>query len=94
MIVTNKKSWCDKSDKEIFDSLRDYILGCEYLLYSEEESLNKIARAYDLWSGADYVTAVHLLGENEPCFKIVEDWSYYLMGIEILKARKHEFFDE
>ena len=92
MIVASKKSLCDKSEDEIFDSLRDWVLACD-LKYSKEDALGKIDRASVLWGGADYVTAVHLLDENEPYFK-KSDWPYYALGLEILMARKREFFDE
>lgn len=92
MIATSKKSWCDKSESEIFDNLREWVITCD-LKYSKDDALDKIARASALWGGADYVTAVHLLDENEPYFK-KSDWPYYSIGIEILKARKHEFFEE
>ena len=90
-MIVSKKSWCDKSEDEIFDSLRDWVLTCD-LKYPKDDALGKIARASALWGGADYVTAVHLLDENEPYFK-KSDWPYYAIGVEILKARKHEFFD-
>ena len=90
MIVANKKSWCDKSESEIFDNLREWVITCD-LKYSKDDALDKIAQASALWGGADYVTAVHLLDENEPYFK-KSDWPYYSIGIEILKSRKHEFF--
>lgn len=92
MIVTSKKSWCYQSENEIFDSLRDLVLTCD-LKYSKDDALDKVARAYNLWCGADYVTAVRLLDENEPYFK-KSDWPYFAIGVEILKARKHEFFSE
>lgn len=92
MIVASKKSWCYQSENEIFDSLRDLVLTCD-LKYSKEDALGKIDRAYALWGGADYVTSVHLLDENEPYFK-KSDWPYYALGLEVLKSRKREFFDE
>ena len=46
-----------------------------------------------LWGAGEYVSAVHLLDENE-VFLEKSDWPYYALGIEILKARKHEFFNE
>lgn len=92
MITTSKGGWRCKSDDEIFDTLRDWVMKCD-LKYSKDDALGKIARASALWGGADYVTAVHLLDENEPYFK-KSDWPYYALGIEILKARKHKFFNE
>lgn len=89
-MIANKKSWCDKSEDEIFNSLRDWVITCD-LKHSKDDALDKIARASALWGSADYVTAVHLLDENEPYFK-KSDWPYYAIGVEILKARKHEFF--
>jgi len=91
-MIASKKSWCDKSEDEIFDSLRDWVLTCD-LKYAEDDALKKVELASALWGGADYTKAVHLLDENEPYFK-KSDWPYYAIGVEILKARKHEFFDE
>ena len=92
MMATSKDGWCDKSDAEILDSLRDWVLRCD-LKYSKREALKKIDCAFALWGGADYVAAVHLLDENEVYFS-KEDWSYYALGIEILKARKYTYFYE
>lgn len=90
MITTSKDGWCEESDAEILNSLKDWVITCD-LKHSKDDALDKIARASALWGGADYVTAVHLLDENEPYFK-KSDWPYYSIGIEILKARKYEFF--
>lgn len=92
MIVTNKKSWCYQSESEIFDSLRDWILMCD-LKHSKDDALAKVALASALWGGTHYVKALDLLDENEPYFQ-KSDWPYYALGLEILKARKREFFDE
>ncbi len=45
---------------------------------------------FALWGGRQYVAAVDLLDENEVFWKI---WLAPL-GIQILKVRKHEFFNE
>ena len=92
MITTSKDGWCDKSDAEILNSLRDWVLKCD-LKYSKREALKKIDSAFALWGARQYVAAVHLLDENE-VFLEKSDWPYYALGIEILKARKHEFFNE
>ena len=92
MMATSKDGWCDKSDAEILNSLRDWVLRCD-LKYSKREALKKIDSAFALWGGAEYEAAVHLLDENEVFLK-KSDWPYYALGIEILKARKHEFFNE
>ncbi len=36
MITTSKDGWCDKSDAEILNSLRDWVLKCD-LKYSKRE---------------------------------------------------------
>lgn len=92
MIVTSNKGWRDKSDFEIFDNLRDWVMKCD-VKYVKRDALDKIDYARSLWCRAEYVSAVHLLDENEVFLK-KSDWPYYALGIEILKARKHEFFDE
>lgn len=92
MIVTSNKGWRDKTDSEIFDSLGDWVMKCD-LKYSKSEALKKIDSAFALWGARQYVAAVDLLDENEVFFE-KSDWSYYVLGIEILKARKHEFFNE
>lgn len=90
MIATSKENWRDKSDFEIFDTLRDWVMKCD-VKYSKREALKKIDSAFALWGGAEYVAAVHLLDENEVYFS-KEDWPYYALGIEILKARKYTYF--
>ena len=92
MMVTSNKGWRDKSDFEIFDNLRDWVMKCD-VKYVKRDALDKIDYARSLWCRAEYVSAVHLLDENEVFLK-KSDWPYYALGIEILKARKHEFFDE
>ena len=92
MMATSKDGWCNKSDAEILNSLRDWVLRCD-LKYSKREALKKIDSAFALWGGADYVAAVHLLDENEVYFS-KEDWPYYALGIEILKARQYTHFYE
>lgn len=91
MMATSKYGWCNNSDAEILENLKDWVSKCD--VSSKREALKKIDSAFALWGGADYVTAVHLLDENEPYFK-KSDWPYYALGIEILRARKHEFFNE
>jgi hypothetical protein len=90
MITTSKDGWCNKSDAEILNSLRDWVLRCD-LKYSKREALKKIDSAFALWGGRQYVAAVDLLDENEVYFS-KEDWPYYALGIEILKARKYTYF--
>jgi hypothetical protein len=92
MVVMSNKGWRDKTDSEIFDNLRDWVMKCD-LKYSKSDALYKVKLAQCLWGDAKYVEAVHLLDENEVFFE-KSDWSYYALGIEILKARKHKFFDE
>ena len=92
MIATSKENWRDKSDFEIFDTLRDWVMKCD-VKYVKRDALDKIDYARSLWCRAEYVAAVHLLDENEVFLK-KSDWPYYALGIQILKARKHEFFNE
>ena len=92
MITTSKGGWRYKSDFEIFDSLRDWVMKCD-VKYVKRDALDKIDYARSLWCRAEYVAAVHLLDENEVFLK-KSDWPYYALGIEILKARKHKFFNE
>lgn len=91
MMATSKYGWCYKSDAEILESLTDWVSKCD--VSSKREALKKIDSAFALWGGAEYEAAVHLLDENEVFLK-KSDWPYYALGIEILKARKHEFFNE
>lgn len=91
MMATSKYGWCNKSDAEILDTLKDWVSRCD--VSSEREALKKIDVAFALWGAGEYVSAVHLLDENE-VFLEKSDWPYYALGIEILKARKHEFFNE
>lgn len=92
MIVTSNKGWRNKTDSEIFDTLRDWVMKCD-LKYSKSDALYKVKLAQCLWGDAKYVEAIHLLDENEVFFE-KSDWPYYALAIEILKARKHEFFNE
>lgn len=92
MIATSKENWRDKSDFEIFDSLRDWVMKCD-VKYVKRDALDKIDYAFALWGGGRYVEAVHLLEENK-VFLEKSDWPYYALGIQILRARKHEFFNE
>ena len=89
MIITSKDGWCDKSDAEILNSLKDWVSSCD--VDFKREALKKIDSAFALWGNAEYVAAVHLLDENEVYFS-KEDWPYYALGIEILKARKYTYF--
>lgn len=91
MMATSKYGWCGKSDAEILESLKDWVSKCD--VSSKREALKKIDSAFALWGGRQYVAAVDLLDENEVFLK-KSDWPYYALGIEILKARKHEFFNE
>lgn len=91
MMATSKYGWCDKSDAEILESLKDWVSKCD--VSSKREALKKIDSAFALWGSRQYVAAVDLLDENEVFLK-KSDWPYYALGIEILKARKHEFFNE
>lgn len=91
MMATSKYGWCKKSDAEILESLKDWVSKCD--VSSKREALKKIDSAFALWGARQYVAAVDLLDENEVFLK-KSDWPYYALGIEILKARKHEFFNE
>lgn len=91
MIATSKDGFCDKSDTEILNSLKDWVLSCD--VDFKREALKKIDSAFALWGGRQYVAAVDLLDENEVFLK-KSDWPYYALGIQILKVRKHEFFNE
>lgn len=91
MITTSKDGFCDKSDAEILNSLKDWVSSCD--VDFKREALKKIDSAFALWGGRQYVAAVDLLDENEVFLK-KSDWPYYALGIQILKVRKHEFFNE
>lgn len=91
MMATSKYGWCERSDAEILENLKDWVSKCD--VSSKREALKKIDSAFALWGAGEYVSAVHLLDENE-VFLEKSDWPYYALGIEILKARKHEFFNE
>ena len=91
MMVTSKDGWCNRSDAEILNTLRDWVSSCD--VDYKREALKKIDSAFALWGGRQYVAAVDLLDENEVFLK-KSDWPYYALGIQILKARKHEFFNE
>lgn len=92
MITTSKDGWCCKSDAEILNSLKDWVSRCD-VKYVKSDALKKIDSAFALWGGGRYVEAVHLLEENK-VFLEKSDWPYYALGIQILRARKHEFFNE
>lgn len=92
MITTSKDGWCQKSDAEILNSLKDWVSRCD-VKYVKSDALKKIDSAFALWGGGRYVEAVHLLEENK-VFLEKSDWPYYALGIQILRARKHEFFNE
>lgn len=92
MITTSKDGWCDKSNAEILNSLKDWVSRCD-VKYVKSDALKKIDSAFALWGGGRYVEAVHLLEENK-VFLEKSDWPYYALGIQILRARKHEFFNE
>lgn len=92
MITTSKDGWCDSSDAEILNSLKDWVSRCD-VKYVKSDALKKIDSAFALWGGGRYVEAVHLLEENK-VFLEKSDWPYYALGIQILRARKHEFFNE
>lgn len=92
MITTSKDGWCSKSDAEILNSLSDWVSRCD-VKYVKSDALKKIDSAFALWGGGRYVEAVHLLEENK-VFLEKSDWPYYALGIQILRARKHEFFNE
>lgn len=91
MIATSKDGWCDKSDTQILNSLKDWVSSCD--VDFKREALKKIDSAFALWGARQYVAAVDLLDENEVFLK-KSDWPYYALGIQILKVRKHEFFNE
>lgn len=91
MMATSKDGWCEKSDAEILNNLKAWVSSCD--VDFKREALKKIDSAFALWGNAEYVAAVDLLDENEVFLK-KSDWPYYSLGIEILKARKHEFFNE
>lgn len=91
MITTSKDGFCDKSDAEILNSLSDWVSRCD--VDFKREALKKIDSAFALWGARQYVAAVDLLDENEVFLK-KSDWPYYALGIQILKVRKHEFFNE
>lgn len=91
MITTSKDGCCSKSDAEILNSLKDWVSSCD--VDFKREALKKIDSAFALWGGRQYVAAVDLLDENEVFLK-KSDWPYYALGIQILKVRKHEFFNE
>lgn len=92
MITTSKDGWCDGSDAEILNSLKDWVSRCD-VKYVKSDALKKIDSAFALWGARQYVEAVHLLEENK-VFLEKSDWPYYALGIQILRARKHEFFNE
>lgn len=92
MITTSKDGWCNESDAEILNSLSDWVSRCD-VKYVKSDALKKIDSAFALWGGGRYVEAVHLLEENK-VFLEKSDWPYYALGIQILRARKHEFFNE
>ena len=92
MITTSKDGWCSKSDAEILNSLKGWVSRCD-VKYVKSDALKKIDSAFALWGGGRYVEAVHLLEENK-VFLEKSDWPYYALGIQILRARKHEFFNE
>jgi hypothetical protein len=92
MITTSKDGWCNQSDAEILNSLKDWVSRCD-VKYVKSDALKKIDSAFALWGGGRYVEAVHLLEENK-VFLEKSDWPYYALGIQILRARKHEFFNE
>lgn len=89
MMATSKYGWCEWSDAEILENLKDWVSKCD--VSSKREALKKIDSAFALWGAGEYVAAVHLLDENEVYFS-KEDWPYYALGIEILKARKYTYF--
>ena len=92
MITTSKDGWCDHSDAEILNNLKDWVSRCD-VKYVKSDALKKIDSAFALWGGGRYVEAVHLLEENK-VFLEKSDWPYYALGVQILRARKHEFFNE
>lgn len=92
MITTSKDGWCDMSDAEILNSLKDWVSRCD-VKYVKSDALKKIDSAFALWANGQYVSALRLLDENEVFLK-KSDWPYYALGIEILRVRKHEFLNE
>lgn len=92
MITTSKDGWCDSSDAEILNSLKDWVSRCD-VKYVKSDALKKIDSAFALWANGQYVSALRLLDENEVFLK-KSDWPYYALGIEILRVRKHEFLNE
>lgn len=92
MITTSKDGYCDKSDAEILNSLKDWVSRCD-VKYVKSDALKKIDSAFALWANGQYVSALRLLDENEVFLK-KSDWPYYALGIEILRVRKHEFLNE
>ena len=92
MITTSKDGWCEKSDTEILNSLKDWVSRCD-VKYVKSDALKKIDSAFALWGARQYVSALRLLDENEVFLK-KSDWPYYALGIEILRVRKHEFLNE
>lgn len=91
MITTSKDGFCDKSDAEILNSLKDWVSRCDVSF--KREALKKIDSAFALWANDEYLSALRLLDENEVFLK-KSDWPYYALGIEILRVRKHEFLNE
>lgn len=47
MMATSKDGWCSKSDAEILDILRNWVLRCD-LKYSKREALKKIDSAFEI----------------------------------------------
>lgn len=92
MITTSKDGWCNKTDAEILNSLKDWVSRCD-VKYVKSDALKKIDSAFALWANGQYVSALRLLDENEVFLK-KSDWPYYALGIEILRVRKHEFLNE
>lgn len=92
MITTSKDGWCNMSDAEILNSLKDWVSRCD-VKYVKSDALKKIDSAFALWANGQYVSALRLLDENEVFLK-KSDWPYYALGIEILRVRKHEFLNE
>ncbi len=56
MMATSKDGWCKKSDAEILNSLRDWVLRCD-LKYSKREALKKIDSCFCFVGGVEYVAA-------------------------------------
>ena len=92
MTTTSKDGWCEKSDAEILNILKDWVSRCD-VKYVKSDALKKIDSAFALWANGQYVSALRLLDENEVFLK-KSDWPYYALGIEILRVRKHEFLNE